>query len=502
MTETSFVRSDMLPEQAAPASEVGLVGWARSNLFAGVYNTLLTLLSIAFVIWIGSIVIPWTFQSSWTASSLAECRQQIAAAYGEGTHGACWSVIRERFSQLVYGFYPQELRWRVNLTFVLMLVAVAPVLFPMVPRVLLVFSGVFPILAVWLLWGGSVWGPLLVLAGFLIAGAILVYGRLGQVLGLLVAVGFLLVWLFSIGWMTHMIDYAIAAGQYTEEDVAKEAELYETLASAEATLAEEEANLGGFLGFFQAEPTTAYTEAENAVFSADRTIRRFHAEKGFVGIEPVKSEDFGGFALSIIIGVTGIVASLPLGILLALGRQSNLFIIRTICIGFIELIRGVPLITLLFVASVLLNYFLPPGTNFDIILRVVILVTLFASAYMAEVVRGGLAALPRGQYEAADSLGLDYWKAQRLIIMPQALKVAIPNIVSTFIGLFKDTTLVSIIGLLDPIGLAKFSIPGDAAWQGIYLELYVFVAVVFFIFCYAMSRYSMYLEKRLKTDHR
>ena len=168
---------------------------------------------------------------------------------------------------------------------------------------------------------------------------------------------------------------------------------------------------------------------------------------------------------------------------------------------FIEFIRGVPLITLLFVASFLLNVFMPPGTNFDIILRVIIMATLFASAYMAEVIRGGLAALPKGQYEAADALGLDYWKAQRLIIMPQALKISIPGIVSTFIGLFKDTTLVSIIGLLDPVGLSN-SIRADANWNGIVWELYGFIALLFFVFTFSMSRYSMYLERRLRTDHR
>ena len=204
--------------------------------------------------------------------------------------------------------------------------------------------------------------------------------------------------------------------------------------------------------------------------------------------------------LSIIIGVSGIVLSLPLGVLLALGRQTNLFIVKTLCVGFIEFIRGVPLITLLFVASTLLNYFLPPGTTFDIILRVVIMVTLFAAAYMAEVIRGGLAALPTGQYEAADALGLDYWKATRLIIMPQALKISIPGIVSTFIGLFKDTTLVSIIGLLDPIGVTA-NIRADANWNGIVWELYGFIALMFFVFCFGMSRYSMYLERKLKTGH-
>ena len=205
--------------------------------------------------------------------------------------------------------------------------------------------------------------------------------------------------------------------------------------------------------------------------------------------------------LSVTIGVTGIAFSLPLGILLALGRRSDLFLVKTICVGFIEFIRGVPLIALLLVASFLLNIFLPPGTNFDIILRVIIMVTLFAAAYMAEVIRGGLAALPRGQYEAADALGLDYWQATRLIIMPQALKISIPGIVNTFIGLFKDTTLVSIIGLLDPIGLVT-SIRANAAWNGMVWELYGFVGLLFFLCCFGMSKYSQHLERRLKTDHR
>jgi len=179
-----------------------------------------------------------------------------------------------------------------------------------------------------------------------------------------------------------------------------------------------------------------------------------------------------------------------------------MFLIHALSVGFIEFVRGVPLITMLFVASLLLQYFLPPGNNFDLILRVVILVTLFSAAYIAEVVRGGLAALPKGQYEAANALGLDYWQAQRLIIMPQALKVSIPGIVSTFIGLFKDTTLVNFVGLLDPLlGVTK-TIRADIAWKGIYWEPYIFVGAIFFVVCFGMSRYSMYLEGKLKTDHR
>lgn len=222
---------------------------------------------------------------------------------------------------------------------------------------------------------------------------------------------------------------------------------------------------------------------------------------GFVGLEPVESAKFGGFLITFVIGVTGIVGSLPLGILLALGRGSDMPTVKMICVGFIEFIRGVPLITLLFVASTLLNYFLPPGTTFDLILRVIIMVTLFAAAYMAEVIRGGLAALPRGQYEAADALGLNYWQGTQLIILPQALKISIPGIVNTFIGLFKDTTLVSIIGLLDPIGIMQ-PIRSTAEWNGIVWELPIFVGLVFFVFCFTMSRYSMYFERKLDTGHR
>ena len=221
-----------------------------------------------------------------------------------------------------------------------------------------------------------------------------------------------------------------------------------------------------------------------------------------LALSPVNSDRFGGFLLAILIGVTAIAMSLPMGILLALGRRSDMLLIKVLSVGFIEFIRGVPLITLLFTASLLLQYFLPPQTNFDLILRVIILVTLFAAAYLAEVIRGGLAALPRGQYEAADSLGLDYWQAQRLIVMPQALKISIPGIVSTFIGLFKDTTLVSFVGLLDPLRGVTMVVRADINWKGIYWEPYIFVGVIFFLICFGMSRYSMYLERKLKTDHR
>ncbi len=219
-----------------------------------------------------------------------------------------------------------------------------------------------------------------------------------------------------------------------------------------------------------------------------------------LGLTPVPTNKFGGFMLTLIIGMTGIFVSLPIGIGLALARISSLPIFSVFATLFIEFIRGVPLITLLFIASTLLSYFLPPGTNFDLLVRVLIMVTIFSAAYLAEVIRGGLAAIPRGQYEAADALGLSYWKSMRLVILPQALKISIPGIVSSFIGLFKDTTLVVIIGLLDPLGIGAAAI-ADIKWTALGYELYVFIAVFFFICCFGMSRYSLYLERKLHTGH-
>lgn len=175
--------------------------------------------------------------------------------------------------------------------------------------------------------------------------------------------------------------------------------------------------------------------------------------------------------------------------------------VQTLCIGFIELVRAVPLITILFMAQFMLPLFLPEGVNFDNVVRALVGVSMFASAYMAEVVRGGLQAIPKGQFEAADSLGLNYFLKMRLIILPQALKIVIPGIVSTFIGLFKDTSLVSIIGLMDLLLIAKSSVT-DSRWLGLEHEAYFFIAIIYFVFCFGMSRYSIYLEGKLHTGHK
>lgn len=219
------------------------------------------------------------------------------------------------------------------------------------------------------------------------------------------------------------------------------------------------------------------------------------------GLELVETPLWGGLFLTLVIAVTGIVASFPLGVILALGRRSNMPTIKTICVVFIEFWRGIPLITVLFMSSVMFPLFVPEGLSPDKLVRALIGVALFSSAYMAEVVRGGLQAIPKGQYEAADALGLSYWKSMTFVILPQALKMVIPGIVNTFIGLFKDTTLVLIIGLFDLLGTAQKAAT-NPDWIAYNIEGYVFAAIGFFVFCFSMSLYSQHLERKLNTGHR
>ena len=475
----TFVRDTMLPAAPPPDRQSGAVMWLRENLFSGPLNVLLTIGAAAIIFYVVQGAWPWLSHGVWNASSLPECRGIIQAAFGPDATGACWALIRERWSQFVFGFYPSQLYWRPVLAFGLLFVALAPVLFSedrRIRRIVLGLTGVltlvimqalgaplwplaiaaliflgawiasegrasrllvatllYPATAWWLLWGGTLWLPIMAMAGFVLGYlAFVLLSRFGSIISVLGAVLVTAAWWLWIGQ-----------------------EVVEALASIAP-----------------------------------------------LRIMAVSSDSFGGFLLSITIGVTGIALSLPLGIILALARRSDLPLVKAFAVMFIEFIRGVPLIALLFVASLLLNYFLPPGTNFDIILRVIIMVTLFAAAYMAEVIRGGLASLPRGQYEAADALGLDYWKAQRLIILPQALKVSIPGIVSTFIGLFKDTTLVTFVGLFDPLKATADTVRASIEWKGTYWEPYIFTGAIFFILCFGMSRYSMYLERRLQRDNR
>ncbi|MBM3537552.1 MAG: amino acid ABC transporter permease [Alphaproteobacteria bacterium] len=222
---------------------------------------------------------------------------------------------------------------------------------------------------------------------------------------------------------------------------------------------------------------------------------------GVFGLRFVEQERWGGLPITLMLATFGIALAFPLGILLALGRRSDMPAIKAICVAYIELIRGVPLISLLFMASVMLPLFLPEGLTIDKLLRAQIAIILFAAAYLAEVVRGGLQAIPKGQYEAADALGLSYWKKTGFIVLPQALKIVIPPLVNTFIGLFKDTSLVLIIGIYDLLNAAKTSTI-EPKWQGFSIEAYVFVSIIYFVFCFAMSKYSQKIEAELSHTHK
>lgn len=423
----AFVRETTIPQSAPPMAASGPVLWMRTNLFATWSNTLLTIAALYVLYLVLTATMPWMLNGVWNTESLRACREVL-----DGTSGACFSVLTERWNQLLFGFtYPSELYWRPGLAFALLFVAAAPVLFFDLPRKLLLFTAIYPFLAYWLIWGGSVLYPLLALAG--------------------VVVGYLV--------YSKLVARNFAAG------------FFGGIAAAVAFIW-----IGGLL-----IPETA---SDNAM------------------LEAVPSRDLGGFMLNMMLGVTCVSLSVPIGIALALGRQSDLPIVKMICVVFIEFIRGVPLITLLFVASVMLAYFFPPESTVDLFLRVVIMITMFSSAYIAEVIRGGLAALPKGQYEAGDSLGLDYPQKMRLIVLPQALKISIPGIVNIAVGLFKDTTLVSVISLFDIIGMIRGPILASTDWAGVYWELFMFAGALFFIVCYGISQYSQWLERRLATDHR
>lgn len=422
----TYVRDTMLPQAAPPSTAQGPVKWLRESLFSSIPYTILTLAALYVIYLILAGFLPWLLGGVWTTSNIRECREVL-----DGAAGGCFSVLSERWNQLLFGIsYPQDGYWRPTLAFVLLFVAIAPLLFAAVPRKLLIVTALYPFVAFWLIWGGTLLVPLAALASIVVG--YIAYGKLVKTS-------------FAAGLAAGV---AVAAVVWV---------------------------ITGFI-----TPSLS----------------------GVLALEEVASRNMGGFMLNMILGVICVSLSLPLGILLALGRQSSLPIIKLICVVFIEFIRGVPLITLLFVANVVLAYFLPPGTNFDLILRVIIMITMFASAYIAEVIRGGLAALPRGQYEGAESLGLDYAQSMRLIILPQALKISIPGIVNVAVGLFKDTTLVSIISMFDLVGMIRGPILASTDWNGVYWELWGFAALLFFVVCYGISQYSQWLERQLQTEHR
>ena len=351
-----------------------IVDWVGGNLLSSWGNAALTLLALG-IVWLAAThFLDWAvFSAVFTGDDGSACAKPGA--------GACWPFVWRKLGLFMYGRYPEPERWRINLTYVLALAGLVPLMIPRAP--------------------GKLWLSIYLLAAFPLVGFVLVHG-------------------------------------------------------------------------------------------------------GILGLSDVATELWGGLFLTLVVASVGIAASFPIGILLALGRRSELPIVRWVSIGFIEFVRGVPLVTVLFMASVMLPLFLPPEVTFDKLLRALIGVALFSAAYLAEVIRGGLQAIPRGQFEAADALGLSYTQKMGLIVLPQALKLVIPGIVNSFISLFKDTSLVLIIGLFDLLGIVQQSISADPKWFSPQTPAtgYFFAGVIFWVFCFGMSRYSAFLERRLTGGDR
>lgn len=378
----SFVRSEMEQPRPAPARERGIVRWLRVNLFASVTDSILTVIGLLFIAWFLPPFLRWAFVDAvWSGPDRSVCATIAQGGIQpDGWSGACWAFVGAKFEQFMYGRYTISERWRVNITAIMFVALLVPLLIPRAPYKALnaiLFFGVFPIVAFFLLVGG---------------------------------------------WF---------------------------------------------------------------------------------GLPYVQTSLWGGLLVTMVLSFVGISVSLPLGVALALGRRSKMPVIKILSVIFIEMVRGVPLVTVLFMASVMLPLFMPAGFTFDRLARALVGVSLFASAYMAEVIRGGLQAIPKGQYEGADSLGLGYWQKMGLIVLPQALKLVIPGIVNNFIGLFKDTSLVYIIGMFDLLGIVRQNF-SDAAWASPQTPMsgLLFAGFVFWVFCFGMSRYSIYMERRLDTGHR
>jgi len=347
-----------------PVTQVGVIGWIRTNLFKGWFNSLLTIITIYFLWVIVPPLIRWAFIDSLWVSTGAECQQ---------SDGACWSIIPANIRFIIFGFYPYDQQWR-----------------PLVAMALLI--------------------------------GLLFYSRNRDHWKKSLAY----LWIFGLFLMGLLM------------------------------------------------------------------------KGGLFGLIPVETTQWGGLPLTLLLSVFGLTAAYPLGIVLALGRRSKMPAVKTLSVMYIELIRGVPLISLLFMSSVVFPLFLPQGVTINNIIRAQVAIILFTAAYIAEVVRGGLQAIPRGQYEAADSIGLSYYLTMRLVILPQALKIVIPPSVQQLISAFKDTSLVVIIALFDVLRTTQTAL-SDPEWMGFSAEAYIFVALIYFLCCFFMSNYSRRLERELET---
>ena len=498
-----FVRQELVPERPAPIKTTGFVGFLRTRLFNSPTNILITIVS-ALLLWF--TIIPSVkfllIDAVWRGNDRSACLAENAGH----VVGACWPYIHAKFTQFIYGFYPEQERWRVNLTFIMAAILLLPLLIPRLPAKGLnagLFFIAFPIVAFFLLHGGGLKGFGVTWTADSLSGFFNSIGDAGRKLAevgatkavvgpLLVLLGKLIVLLgtavsFVIWPLTWLRDQIQGAGNPVWADFAATAAI--------VSIALFVLN-GGFRTGWRALVVSL------AIFAGiGIVIAAMGLDRG--GLPVVDTRLWGGLLVTLVVSVTGIVASMPIGIALALGRRSTIPLIRTFSVAFIEFWRGVPLITVLFFATYMLPLFLPAGFTVDGLVRALIGIALFAGAYQAEVIRGGLQAIPRGQAEAASALGLSYWKTTGLIVMPQALRHVIPGLVNSFIALFKDTSLVSIVALFDLLGSlrASFADPNWATPTTLFTG-FAFTGMVYFLFCFAMSRYSLFVERRLNAHRR
>ena len=507
ITASAFVRQDLVLERPAPVKTTGLVGFLRTRLFNSPTNILITIVS-ALLLWF--VLVPTIkfllIDAVWSGKDRTAC---LAENAGHPV-GACWPFIQAKFSQFIYGFYPEPQRWRVNLTFVLAAVLLLPLLIPRLPAKGInagLFFLAFPAVAFFLLHGGGLEGfGVSWTAGLLsgLASSVAEAGsaltRAGGSLGDSTAIaGLSLKWL---GWLVVQIgvvlDYLITPLTWLRERIEMSGRpVWSDLAVTAAIVSIllfwlNGGTRAGWRPLITSLATFAGIGAIIAMMGLDRG-----------GLPVVDTRLWGGLLVTLVVSVTGIVASMPVGIALALGRRSSIPLIRVFSTTFIELWRGVPLITVLFFATYMLPLFLPTGFSVDGLMRALIGIALFAGAYQAEVIRGGLQAIPRGQDEAASALGLSWWQTTGLIVMPQALRHVIPGLVNSFIALFKDTSLVSIVALFDLLGQlrASFSDPVWATPSTLFTG-FAFTGLIYFTFCFGMSRYSMFVENRLNAHRR
>ena len=447
----AFVRRETLQQEPAPLSVAGPLAWIRTNLFSSPLNAILTLLCVWLVIdTVPGLVRFYFLDAVWSGANRDAC---LADKIGRPV-GACWAYIADRTQYFIYGSYPVTERWRVNIVFVM-----------------------FALGVVWLLWNKAPLKKVGVFFFFVILPAsafILLLGgpRAESFLRFLIIVSFALAVLYLVlSFVPGLMKFWIGEGQLAVEQA-----------------------MPAWQRFYRPKRLILMALVIFGILAilADR-----------IGLPRVDTGLWGGMTVTFLISAVGIVFSLPLGVLLALGRRSKLPAIQLLSVIFIEFVRGVPLITVLFMANTMLPLFVPQEYSPDRLLRPLIGVALFAAAYMAEVVRGGLQAMPKGQYEGAMSLGLGYWQMMRLIILPQALRIVIPGIVNTFIGLFKDTTLVTIVGIFDFLRTIEATLI-DPTWATPTTRStgYAFAAIFYFLCCWGMSRYSIAVEKRLAAGQK